>query len=316
MSEPTSLVPSPPQTRAVGGIGASQVAAAIGLSPYQRPIDVWLEMTGRKPGFSGNEATRWGNVLEPVIRAAYVEAHQVSVYVPPTSLWHRELACLKATPDGIVLDERDAWAWVGPQVKNVGLRQAAAWEDGAPDHYAVQAMVEMAVTGLDRCDFAVLIGGQEYREVTVPRDPSAEASILEAVADFWRLVELDIEPEVDGSASFRAHLIGKVRRRGVVVTADADVNDRIEAWRRAAADKARAEHAEDLAKARVLEVMAKANADAIASAHGRVSLGAGKRTTKWQELARALGATEELIAQHTSVGSPSLNRPKQWTQED
>lgn len=312
----TNLVPSPPQVRAVGGIGASQVAAAIGLNPYQRPIDVWLEMTGRRPGFQGNEATRWGNVLEPVIRAAYVEAHQVSVFVPPTSLWHRELACLKATPDGIVLDANDEWAYVGPQVKNVGLRQAQAWEDGAPDIYAVQAAIEMAVTGLDRCDFAVLIGGQEYREVTVDRDLELEASLLDEVAAFWRLVETDTEPPVDGSGSFRAYLTGKIRQRGVAIQADADTAERIEAWRRAAIAKAKAEYAEDLAKARVLEVMAAAGADAIVSPHGRVALGAGRKTVKWHEVARAAGASAALIEQHTSVGDPPLNRPKNWTQED
>jgi predicted phage-related endonuclease len=99
----TALVPSPPQERTDHGVGASSAAAAIGVSEYRSRLDAWLEATGRVAGFAGNERTQWGQVLEPVIRAHYVELHAVTVHVPPQSLFHREHSFIRATPDGIVL---------------------------------------------------------------------------------------------------------------------------------------------------------------------------------------------------------------------
>src|SRR5690349_21449797 len=108
----TALVPSPPQERTDRGVGASSAAAAGGVSEYRSPLDAWLEATGRVAPFSGNERTRWGQVLEPVIRAHYVELHAVTVHVPPESLFHPEHDFIRATPDGIVIGPDDVWQFV------------------------------------------------------------------------------------------------------------------------------------------------------------------------------------------------------------
>ena len=45
------------------GIGSSDAAAAIGLSPYKSQLELWMEKTGRSPGFqpSGqDDPTYWG----------------------------------------------------------------------------------------------------------------------------------------------------------------------------------------------------------------------------------------------------------------
>jgi hypothetical protein len=69
-------------------------------------------------------------------------------------------------------------------VKNVGLRMAPAWADNTiPVDYLIQGVVEMAVTGLPRIDFAVLIGGQQYEERTLWRDAELEADVVEQLVD-------------------------------------------------------------------------------------------------------------------------------------
>ena len=55
------------------GIGSSDAAVAVGLSPYKSPLSLWLEKTNRKPAvdLSEKEAVIWGTVLEPVLAKVY-----------------------------------------------------------------------------------------------------------------------------------------------------------------------------------------------------------------------------------------------------
>lgn len=311
-----SIVPSPPQQLStVLRLGASSAAAAIGMSPWSSPIQAWQELTGRRAPFAGNEATRWGTILEPVIRAVYVETFGVTVHVPPTSLFHRNLPWLSATPDGIVLAADGSWQYVAPQVKNVGLRQSDRWEDGPPTEYYVQAVVEMAVTDLPRLDFAVLVGGQDFRTFTVERDLDVEASVIEACSTFWEHVTSDTPPPVDGSEAYFEYLAEKAAKHTGAIDADAGARAAIERWhdieRQAKALKA---EAGEIKNALLAQIVA-GNATSMRSPLGEIRLGAGANRTSWKDVAEELGATPDLIKKHTETASPSLNRPKHWTKE-
>jgi putative phage-type endonuclease len=59
------------------GIGASDADAAIGLSPYQSPLELWMVETGQDatlpkpdPDDQGSPVY-WGNVLEPIVAEHY-----------------------------------------------------------------------------------------------------------------------------------------------------------------------------------------------------------------------------------------------------
>lgn len=284
-----ALVPSPPQERTDAGVGASSAAAAIGVSEYRSRLDAWLEATGRVAGFEGNERTRWGQVLEPVIRAHYVELHGVTVHVPPESLFHREHAFIRATPDGIVLGPGDSWQFVGPQVKNVGLRMAPAWADGVvPVDYLIQGVVEMSVTSLPRIDFAVLMGGQHYEERTLWRDAELEADVIEQLVEFWRLVQTNTQPEIDESRAFRSHLLQQIKRKATVEASAATLAD-LERWRDVAREIKTLKLEEGVLKNRVVAAIAAANANKLTSPIGNVSIGsAPKRTVSWKSIAEQL----------------------------
>lgn len=197
------------------GIGGSQAAAALGVHPYQSPISLWQELVGELPGFEGNERTRWGNVLEPVVRQEYVERHGCAVHVPQGSLYaaHSEARdWARATPDGIVVDADGGGRWLyGLEVKTAGLRVADRWgeegTDEVPAEYLIQCQHYMAVTGLQRWDVAVLIGGQDYREYRVDRDDEIIATIFEQVGRFWDdHVLARVPPPIDGTDDYRDYL--------------------------------------------------------------------------------------------------------------
>jgi putative phage-type endonuclease len=310
------IVPGPGQQRSEGGIGASEVAAAIGLCPYQQPIDAWLRHTKRAEPFAGNEATFFGHVFEPVIRALYVEKNNTAVYVPPESIWHPSIDYLKATPDGIVIDAEGRWLYVGPQVKNVGWRQAERWDDGAiPEEYIVQGVTEMAVTSLDRIDFAVVIAGQHYEQPTLLRDPDLEADILTQLDEFWKLVREDRQPEVDGSDSFRRHLLKKITKRAVIVASEHDM-PRIERWQEIVRAMKALKTEESEIKNRILAELVHREGNVLKTPLGNITVGKPGRKTAWKSVAETLspmphalaGVERELAALRAeAVEGPDLN---------
>lgn len=284
----------PVQNRSDFGIGASNSAPAIDCSDYGSPVDAWLDVTGRAK-FGGNKATIWGNRLEPAIRQAYVDKHAVRVHVPKESLFHADLPFIRATPDGIVLDAHGAWAFVGPQCKNVGLRQAPLWADGAlPNDYLIQGVVEMAVTNLDRIDFYVLIGGQDDREVTLWRDAALEADVLEALTDFWGYVERDEQPPITGSKKLRAHLAAQVTKSQVIEATPADV-EVLERWREIARQMKSLKSEENRIRNVVLAELVKRGGNKMSSPLGTIAVPNASRKTKWKDVAGDLARVSSTI---------------------
>jgi putative phage-type endonuclease len=220
------------------GLGSSQAAAALGLSPWCPPITLWLDLTGRQPIVVDPEKTGWGTKLEPVIRAEYVERHGVEVRVPRSSSYHPAIPWLRDTTDGIVYVPTSPTE-VEPshilECKNVGWRLQHHWLSGdeitVPPYYVCQAVVHMAVTGLRRVDWAVLIGGNSYHEATLEHDAELEQEVLEGLAEFWALVQSDTPPDVDASNAYTDYLKDKIARSEAVVTATPRAERSAEAWR-------------------------------------------------------------------------------------
>lgn len=274
------------------GIGASMAAACLGCSPYLSPIGAWLVLKGKAQKEAGAPA-EWGQILEPVIRGYYTARHgyvapRFEVHVPPASVHHRELPWLRATPDGIVrervLAAGDGWQlldgnpWADRhlvQVKTVDQRLGWHWGlnprlRSAPAHYRIQAVIEMAVTGLARCDFAVLCGGNDYFEVIVERDAELEASVLERLAIFWESLAADEPPPLDHADDWRVYFADRLPKQRIEVIAPVEVEQALATWKHAAELQEAAERDAALAKNQILAAAAQEQATAFESKHGRV----------------------------------------------
>lgn len=286
------------------GLGASQVAQACGLCPpkWGTPISLWQELTGRVTRDENlGQPAQWGQILEPVVRGVYVEQHHVAVEVPERSLYHPALPWLRATPDGIATEPGDAEArrWL-VQVKCPGLRQAPHWgtdeRRDVPLYYLAQAAVEMAVTGLDRVDFAVLLGGQEYFEVTVHRDLDLEADLLDVARAFWRCVETDVPPPPDQSEAYGrylATLVNAKSERTLVATPELDAV--VSRWRDVYTLLDQLESENDLLKNQLLAAAVRDGAKRIKSSAGTMPVISSTKTTRdWESLARGYGKRLEV----------------------
>lgn len=221
------------------GIGASQVATAIGLNPYRSPLSLWFELTGRlekatpdplDPWAMESKAI-WGNRFEPIIRAHYADRSQVPVVVPTGSFYLAAEPWKRATPDGLIGPANDEQPLVGPwqralQIKLVGARQARRWpEDGdsgnVPPEYLVQVTWEQHVLDVPEHDLAALVGGTDYRQFRLYRDADFEASIVEAAAEFMGYVQRDEPPPVDASKDWADYLRAQIEKKGADIVAPA-----------------------------------------------------------------------------------------------
>jgi putative phage-type endonuclease len=255
------------------GLGASMAAACLGMSPYLSPIGAWLNLKGRERKPAGMPA-EWGNILEPVVRGYYGARHDVEIHVPTASMYRPDLPWLRATPDGIArgrhgtdrlvqvktVDQRLRWHWYA-----AGLRLPSV-----PPHYRIQAVVEMAVTGLDRCDFAVLCGGNDYFEVIVERDPELEAMTIAALADFWTSLERDEPPAIDGADDWRVYFADRLPKQRTEVIAPPHVEMLLDEWKEARAMAKRAAEVEATAKNKIMAAAAEDEATTYETKHGRV----------------------------------------------
>jgi hypothetical protein len=83
------------------GIGASEVAAVLGLSPYESPLDVYCRKLGLVPEKAETEAMRWGLRLEPLLAAEYAERTGYPLVATQVFLRHPDKPFLLATLDGV-----------------------------------------------------------------------------------------------------------------------------------------------------------------------------------------------------------------------
>ena len=193
------------------GIGSSDAGAAVGLNPYKSQLELWLEKTGRDAGLPKTDPqdedspAYWGNVLEPIVAWHYSKRTQNKVRRINAVLQHPdpELPWMLANIDREVIGAEDVQIL---ECKTAGINGARLWKEGVPEYVQLQVMHQLAVTGKQAADVAVLLGGQTLELHRIERDELMIGRLIELERRFWRYVETDTPPPADGSASAEAAL--------------------------------------------------------------------------------------------------------------
>jgi putative phage-type endonuclease len=194
-------------------LGASEVATAIGVNPWQAPIDLWQRKLSLAPATEENEAMRWGSILEPVILAEYERITGQAVTDRQLFDRHPEIPYLTATLDGVRADGRLV------EVKTASAFSRAFGEeedDELPDHYRVQVQAQFAVTGATEADLVVLIGGQRLRIYPIERNEDVIREMIRIASEFWECVQTRTPPTW-GKLDARALAILNPGCSGVIV---------------------------------------------------------------------------------------------------
>ena len=187
-----------------GGIGSSDAAAAVGLNPYKSQLQLWMEKTGRDgtlPVVDPNDDQSpmyWGTLLEPIVAAHYTRRTGHRVRRINAVLQHPQYPWMLANIDREVVGAPDVQIL---ECKTAGIHGARLWRDGVPEYVQLQVMHQLAVTGKQAADVAVLLGGQELQVFRIERDDTLIAQLIALEQQFWGYVERDQQPPADGSAS-------------------------------------------------------------------------------------------------------------------
>lgn len=177
-------------------IGGSEAGALIGLNEHETPYTLWAKKTGRIPEFAGNVTTRVGAYLEELVAKMFSEETGKRVRKKNRVIVNDAYPFACADVDRIIVGEQALL-----EIKTTNsipvMRKTRAGE--YPSTWYCQMTHYLAVTGFERAYLAVLVGGREFLTFTLERDQAEIDALMEAEEKFWKLVQDDTPPEMDGS---------------------------------------------------------------------------------------------------------------------
>lgn len=172
-----------------GGIGASDAATIMGLSPFETPFGLWMLKTGRSKPKKTTRAMQHGHDNEEFARDMYIEI--TGEFVTPACFINEDFGFpMLASLDGYPLVEIKC-----PQ--NPLDHFKAAREGIVPQHYMIQMQHQMAVCGAGNGAYASFYEGGMVI-LPVQRDESLIARICVAEREFWGWVQADEYPIPQG----------------------------------------------------------------------------------------------------------------------
>ncbi len=252
------------------GIGSSDIAAILGLSPWASPYSLWVDKT--MPIEDNNPTDGplyWGNLLEAPVADAFQDRHPELGVFPCGMYAHADHPWARANPDRLLYPSDRTMRNLGDpvevlEIKTIGGYPNQAWngdddegEPEVPEHVILQHQWQMEVMDLPGGYIAGLyIGGytrgSRLKIVYYERDRELGAMLLAEARAFLRLVHTGTPPETDGTAATTAALkrLWDVTPEKTVtvsgITTARHLTDRAEAMRemiKAREKKARAENA-------------------------------------------------------------------------
>jgi putative phage-type endonuclease len=178
------------------GIGASEVASVLGLTPWRTPFQVWLEKTGRLEPNELEKLSRpyWGHKLEDDAAEGYEDATGLKLRRVNKTLYHPKHAWMFCHLDRKIVGQKKIVECKAPDAAS-SFQWGKSGTDQVPDIYFIQVQHQMGVTGWEEADLAVLIGGNDFRFYTIKRDESIIDYIIKKGCEFQNYVETDMPPQ-------------------------------------------------------------------------------------------------------------------------
>ncbi len=180
------------------GMGGSDVAACLGLSPWHTPVELWQEKRGEAEPQQETMAMHFGSVLEEIVAKEFAERTGFEVNTYPFTICDGEGDWMRANLDRIIGTENNIKAIL--ECKTANAYSASLWGDSQleelqagkvvtehriPLYYETQVQWYLMLAQVEICYVAVLIGGNDFRVYEVHRNDEAISAIKEKVSAFW-----------------------------------------------------------------------------------------------------------------------------------
>lgn len=133
-------------------IGASEAAAVLGKSPWMNEVELWERKRGKEVEEKCNANMTRGQRSEAHIRELYsIEMGYDILDGTNIILVSTENPFMSCTLDGILLEHDKDWSEIPVVFEIKSARKNDMWgNDTIPDHYLIQVLHQLAVTGWDK----------------------------------------------------------------------------------------------------------------------------------------------------------------------
>jgi len=170
------------------GLGASDAAVVMGVSPFMDTDRLLLELTGQAQPQDTTFAMRRGLRLEPVARVAY--ERRFGLRMTPCCVQHDRHPWMRASLDGLSRRGDLVLEIKAPNEK----AHAEALGGVVPAYYYPQCQHQLAVTECrylhywSMTEHSRFTEDEKYALVWVSPNPEYIAELIDAEGEFWRIV--------------------------------------------------------------------------------------------------------------------------------
>ena len=162
------------------GIGGSDVASILGVSPFRTALEVYHDKTSQDLVLDEpTEDMQRGVRVEKYILQEYAERSEVRLNTNIPTIVDQEYPFMRANIDAKVVSQN-----VVIEAKSTKA-PISSWESGIPEYYKAQVAYYAMLTDANYVEIPVLFSGWKYACFTYWRDAEYEANIKESVINFW-----------------------------------------------------------------------------------------------------------------------------------
>jgi len=191
----------------LNGIGGSEAAIVMGLSPWRSKLELWTEKVTRNIVEIDNPVMFWGRKLEPLVRTEYASKTGRSIVPIVTQRTRPDYPFMFANIDGLITDDPNGKVSEYGQgvleikTKSAFQRWEEGWEEGKlPIYYTIQLQHYLFVNDKKWGAFAILdLGKMQLVHFDVERNEELIKLVVKEEEKFWDSVVNKIKPEVDAS---------------------------------------------------------------------------------------------------------------------
>lgn len=185
-------------------IGASDVAAVLGISPWQGPLHVWLDKMGQL-NWDGNAATKWGTRFEDDVLEEFIEGHPELIVTPKPGMFACPVEPWRTVSlDAEALSEEHGLEVIEIKTGQERRQREEEWGDPGTDqiplHYLTQVTWACDIRRAKhwRLAFLPLDELEDYREYEGDFSPALAEQLRDRVRA-WRETHIvgGVEPAAD-----------------------------------------------------------------------------------------------------------------------
>lgn len=174
------------------GIGASDMNAIMGVSPYSTPLDIYKEKIGEKstrlvPKF----VTMKGHELEVIARNRF--EIERSVVAKEKLVEHSDFPHFRASLDGYIEEENACW-----ECKYIGKDLFEGVKNNIlPEKYKPQIHWQIFVSGASKSYLTCINDEHEIATMEIAPDIDYMKTLFEEAVKFWECVKSKTPPKLD-----------------------------------------------------------------------------------------------------------------------